>query len=75
MKKSPWSISNRDLQPRIVFYRSSRTLDWSGNEWVAGLISVGSSSTPPTPTANNHLTTKKYVDDIVGNIETLLASI
>ena len=54
---------------------NARTLDWSGNEWVAGLVSVGSSSTPPTPTANNHLTTKKYVDDIVGNIETLLASI
>lgn len=54
---------------------NARTLDWSGNEWVAGLVSVGSSSSPPTPTANNHLTTKKYVDDIVGNIETLLASI
>ena len=55
---------------------NARTLDWNGNEWLAGKVSVGSSSTPPTINANNELTTKKYVDDsIAAAIDTATDSV
>ena len=37
---------------------NAHTLDWDGNAWYAGKISVGAT----TPTASNDLTTKQYVD-------------
>lgn len=37
---------------------NARTLDWSGNETLAGRLTLGSA-----PTANMHAATKKYVDD------------
>ena len=37
---------------------NAHTLDWSGNAWFAGKVSVGTA-----PTENMDLTTKKYVDD------------
>lgn len=44
---------------------NARTLDWSGNEWVAGKVSAGTVANPAPVTADNDLTTKKYVDDAV----------
>ena len=38
---------------------NARTLDWSGNEVLAGKLTVGAA-----PTANMDVATKKYVDDI-----------
>lgn len=43
-------------------YSNARTLDWDGNGWYAGKVSVGTSANPPVPTADNDLTTKQYVD-------------
>lgn len=37
---------------------NARTLDWSGNEWLAGKLTVGTA-----PTANMDVTTKQYVDN------------
>lgn len=41
---------------------NARTLDWSGNAWFAGKVSTGTEMTPGGVTADNDLTTKKYVD-------------
>lgn len=38
---------------------NARTLDWSGNEVLAGKLTVGAA-----PTANMDVATKKYVDDL-----------
>ena len=43
---------------------NARTLDWSGNEVLAGKLTVGAA-----PTANMDVATKKYVDDSVGSID------
>lgn len=42
---------------------NARTLDWSGNEVLAGKLTVGIG-----PTANMDVATKKYVDDSLSNI-------
>lgn len=42
---------------------NAHTLDWSGNAWYAGKVSVGTTSNVPTPTNANDLVTKKYVDN------------
>ena len=39
---------------------NARTLDWSGNEWLAGKLTVST-----TPTANMDVTTKQYVDEAI----------
>ena len=39
---------------------NARTLDWSGNEVLAGKLTVGAA-----PTANMDVTTKQYVDDAI----------
>lgn len=39
------------------------TLDWSGNAWYSGKVSIGTTSSVPTPTNANDLVTKKYVDN------------
>ena len=54
---------------------NAHTLDWSGNAWFAGKVSAGTTASPANPAAANDLTTKAYVDGLVGNIETLLAAI
>ena len=41
---------------------NAHTLDWKGNAWYQGNVSVDG-----TPTNDNDLTTKKYVDDAVAN--------
>ena len=43
--------------------KNAHTLDWDGNGWFAGNVSVEG-----TPTNNKDLTTKKYVDDKVAGI-------
>ena len=40
------------------------TLDWNGNAWFQGNVSVDG-----TPTNDNDLVTKKYVDDAVANVQ------
>lgn len=42
---------------------NARTLDWNGNEVLAGKLTVGTA-----PTANMDVATKKYVDDAVAGI-------
>jgi len=41
---------------------NARTLDWYGNEWLAGKLTIGSA-----PSSNMDVTTKKYVDDKISN--------
>lgn len=51
-------------------YRSNaRTLDWSGNEVLAGKLTVGTA-----PTANMDVATKKYVDDNIPTVPTNVSS-
>lgn len=44
--------------------RNIYTLDWDGNAVYRGTISAA------TPTADNHLVTKKYADDLNSNLDT-----
>lgn len=44
---------------------NARTLDWSGNEWLAGKLTLGA-----IPTENMDAATKQYVDNVAGNILT-----
>lgn len=44
---------------------NGRTLDWNGNGWYAGKVTVGNT----TPTENGDLTSKAYVDTAINNIE------
>ena len=43
---------------------NAHTLDWKGNAWYQGNVSIEG-----TPTNDNDLTTKKYVDDLVSNVD------
>ena len=45
---------------------NARTLDWNGNEVLAGKLTVGTA-----PTANMDVATKKYVDDATANTGTV----
>lgn len=45
-------------------YSDARRLDWEGNEFVAGKITVGAG-----PTESMDLTTKKYVDSLVADLQ------
>ena len=42
---------------------NAHTLDWNGNAWYAGKVSIGTTSNVPTPTDVNDLVTKQYVDN------------
>lgn len=44
---------------------NARTLDWSGNEWLAGTLTVGAD-----PTANMEVATKQYVDGAIPTVPT-----
>ena len=46
----------------ITARSNAHTLDWSGNAWYAGKVSIGTTSNVPTPTDVNDLVTKQYVD-------------
>ena len=45
---------------------NAHTLDWNGNAWFQGNVSADG-----TPTNDNHLVTKKYVDDSIPSIDGL----
>lgn len=47
---------------------NAHTLDWDGNAWYAGNVSVGTLSSPILPTADNDLITKKYFEDNSSNL-------
>lgn len=49
---------------------NARTLDWDGNEVLAGKLTVGA-----TPTANMDVTTKEYVDNAISNVGGLTATV
>ena len=49
---------------------NARTLDWNGNEWVAGKMTVGAGPINPMD-----VSTKKYVDDSVDVINAKLDNI
>ena len=49
---------------------NAHTLDWEGNGWYAGKLSQEG-----TPTENKDLVTKKYVDDMIGDIQNTLNTI
>lgn len=69
-----WNVIDKLNYIEIVgngnFYTRSnaRTLDWQGNEWVAGKVSAGTVASPASVTAVNDLTTKAYVDTAISNI-------
>ena len=52
-------VGNGDRSARS----NAHTLDWSGNAWYAGKVSIGTTSNVPTPTDVNDLVTKQYVDN------------
>ena len=52
-------VGNGDRSARS----NAHTLDWSGNAWYAGKVSIGTTSNVPTPTDANDLVTKQYVDN------------
>ena len=47
--------------------KNAYTLDWSGNAWYQGKITVGTK-----PTADMDVATKKYVDDAIAALKALL---
>lgn len=49
---------------------NAHTLDWSGNGWYAGKLTVGTS-----PTANMDVATKKYVDDSIPVVPTKVSDL
>lgn len=56
-------------------YETSNCVHKTGTETIGGAKTFSTSCTVPNPTNLYHAATKKYVDDIVGDIETLLAAI
>lgn len=56
-------------------YETSNCVHKTGTETIGGAKTFSTSCTVPNPTNMYHAATKKYVDDIVGDIETLLAAI
>lgn len=48
---------------KITARSNAHTLDWSGNAWYSGKVSIGTTSNVPTPTDVNDLVTKQYVDN------------
>ena len=54
---------------------NAHTLDWSGNAWFSGDVYTGSTSGTNKDDGSKKLATEEYVDDLVGNIETVLQTI
>ena len=53
----------------------SGTNTFSSTVTFSGSVTFSNSPNVPAPTNNTDAATKKYVDDLVGDVETLLASI
>lgn len=51
------------------------TLDWSGNGWFAGKVTVGAAANVADPTADNELVPKAYLDKVVGALEARIAAL
>jgi hypothetical protein len=49
---------------------NARTLDWQGNEVLAGKLTIGVG-----PTANMDVATKQYVDTAIGNVNSFDVSV
>ena len=75
------ALSTAQLNAVNSWITSSKvsTYDWYAttiwNKANTADVLTKTNTTAYTPTANYHPVTKKYVDDIVGNIETLLAAL
>ena len=73
---SPASASRRGTYIEIVgngdvsIHSNARTLDWNGNEILAGKLTVGAS-----PTANMDVATKQYVDSLYNATASSLSEI
>lgn len=52
-----------------IIRRNARTLDWQGNGWYAGKLTVGSN-----PTENMDVATKQYVDNHVSDLSGYVAT-
>ena len=50
---------------------NAHTLDWDGNAWFAGEVYIGGTA----QSEGKQLVTKEYVDEMLGDIEALLAAI
>ena len=53
-----------DMSSHTAKRSNARTLDWSGNEWLAGKLTVGTD-----PVDDMDVATKKYVDDLVAELQ------
>lgn len=51
------------------------TLDWSGNGWFAGNVTIGTAANVADPTADNELIPKAYFDKVVGALEARIAAL
>lgn len=52
-----------DSDTPVVTRSNARTLDWSGNEWLAGKLTVGAA-----PVNDMDVATKQYVDTAMSNV-------
>lgn len=59
-------VGNGDISSRSNAY----TLDWNGNGWYAGKLTVGSA-----PTNNMDVATKQYVDNATSSIPTAMSNL
>lgn len=59
-----------DTTNKEVIRSNAHTLDWQGNGWYAGKLTVGSA-----PTANMDVATKQYVDTATAGITTNLSGL
>lgn len=77
--KDTWDGKQDELQSWV----NIRTINWTSILWSWDIttpvqpadVLTKTNTTAYTPTANYHPATKKYIDDIVGDVETLLAAL
>lgn len=58
-------VGNGQVVNNQLIRSNARTLDWEGNEWLAGNLTfaTGKTAKVPTPTANEDAVPKSYVDN------------
>lgn len=71
------NIVEKFIQNWVEYEVPSKTSDLTNDSWFVDESDVLTKTNTEqyTPTSNYHPATKKYVDDIVWNIETLLANL
>ena len=62
-------VGNGTIKNATMSRSNARTLDWDGNEVLAGKLTVGAA-----PTADMDVATKKYVDDNAGGLPEITAA-